>query len=850
LPRCNSCGSELQEEWVFCGSCGRPLDRVTASETPTDAVSAVEPGPAPPRGATGTPICHRCGAPVLGDDRFCQRCGAPVGASVPSDAAPSFPRESVTQPVVAGDSRSLVASTVLPTAPLATMDTGQVPSVPSAPSRGSRPPKSPGTIWFSAGLAGLSACLAVASWVAVLIVSMAKFPSAEASATTSPFCRNSCLASLSSSSRALVQQLNSYAQANLSAERLGATVCAVTGVAAFCSVLWFARRRRHRAGIALLAFIVSAALVVFGLRTVGYLVSLSRGFLPHVGRSWATTFFALLTHGSTGGVVLAVAVIVGVLIAVIATLGCFVMLLAASTSRARALDRASALTACPNCGAPPMGNDVFCGSCGQPLAMAAGSSRTSAARLLPMLTCVVLLLGVAGGVLLALKRPASTPITPVEGFVAAVNQHDLGGALGYIDPTDRALLESTGTVSGLTQLFETGALSRVQVDDLTIDNVKIEGSHAFIELRAKTCEQGSGCNGSARTAFSDFDLPATDLGSGNLDIPCEIVGTNWYLYGGTATWALSPNGVPPTTTTTTTLPSTTSSTSSTTTSTTLLSPPVWQVPETIDGGASLIDVSCPAPSFCVAVDAVGRVVRFGPTRWGAPQSVGTGPLDGISCVNPTFCVAVGGSDAVTFDRFGWSSPSVVDPGGSLLDISCPDVDLCTTVDASGNAFLLSSSGWSEKSIDPGEVLHAVSCPSADFCVAVDGSGEEVTYSNGQWLSPQLIDSGNVTTAVSCTSSSFCVAVDQRGGIVEYDNSAWNRLVIDGSNAITSVSCLSAGDCLVVDDVGNAFRLSGGSWSGPQDIDGAAHFQGISCASRDFCSAVGDAGQAATFESSR
>jgi len=148
-----------------------------------------------------------------------------------------------------------------------------------------------------------------------------------------------------------------------------------------------------------------------------------------------------------------------------------------------------------------------------------------------MLTCVVLLLGVAGGVLLALKRPASTPITPVEGFVAAVNQHDLGGALGYIDPTDRALLESTGTVSGLTQLFETGALSRVQVDDLTIDNVKIEGSHAFIELRAKTCEQGSGCNGSARTAFSDFDLPATDLGSGNLDIPCEIVGTNWYLYG-------------------------------------------------------------------------------------------------------------------------------------------------------------------------------------------------------------------------------------------------------------------------------------------------------------------------------
>ena len=567
MPRCNSCGSELQAEWVFCGSCGRPLDRVMAGETPTEAVSTVEPVPAPLEGTTGTSTCHICGTPVLGDDRFCQRCGAPVGASVANDAAASSPREIVTQPVVVTAPRSFVAPTALPTRPLATMDTGQLPSVPAGASPGPRPPRSPGTIRFSAGLAALAACLAVASWVAVLIASMAKFPSAEASATTSPFCRSSCVASLGSSSRALVQQLNSYAQANLSAERLGAIVCVVTGVAALCSVLWFAMRRRQRAGIALLALIASAGVVLFGLRTTGYLVSSSRAVLPHVGRSWVTTLLAVLTHGSADGVVLAVGVIVGVLAAVVATLGCLVMLLAASTSKARALDRASALTACKNCGAPPMGNDLFCGRCGQPLAMAAGSSRTLPARLVPVLTCVVLLLGVAGGVLLALKRPASTPIAPVEGFISAVNQHDPGGALAYIDPVDRARLESTGTAAGLAQLFETGALSTVRVDDLTIDKVKIEGSRAFVELRAKTCEQGSGCKGSARTAFSDFDLPATDLGSGKLDIACESVGTNWYLYGGTATWALSPNGVPPTTTTTTTLPSTTSSTSSTTTST-------------------------------------------------------------------------------------------------------------------------------------------------------------------------------------------------------------------------------------------------------------------------------------------
>ena len=104
--------------------------------------------------------------------------------------------------------------------------------------------------------------------------------------------------------------------------------------------------------------------------------------------------------------------------------------------------------------------------------------------------------------------------------------------------------------------------------------------------------------------------------------------------------------------------------------------------------------------------------------------------------------------------------------------------------------------------------------------------------------------------MSCTSSSFCAAVDQEGGIVEDDNSEWNHLVIDGSTVINSVSCTSVGDCLVVDGAGNVFRLSGGHWSGPQDIDGAADFQGISCASQHFCAAVGYRGQAATLASSR
>jgi hypothetical protein len=65
--------------------------------------------------------------------------------------------------------------------------------------------------------------------------------------------------------------------------------------------------------------------------------------------------------------------------------------------------------------------------------------------------------------------------------------------------------------------------------------------------------------------------------------------------------------------------------------------------------SGLTGVSCPAPTFCRAVDSIGRV--FG------------------------------------FDGTTWSKGTLIDNGHALTSISCPSVSYCAAVDRSGNAFV-------------------------------------------------------------------------------------------------------------------------------------------------------------------
>ena len=57
--------------------------------------------------------------------------------------------------------------------------------------------------------------------------------------------------------------------------------------------------------------------------------------------------------------------------------------------------------------------------------------------------------------------------------------------------------------------------------------------------------------------------------------------------------------------------------------------------------SGLTGVSCPTPSFCRAVDSVGRVFAFNGTVWSSGTLIDAGhALTAISCATITYCVAV------------------------------------------------------------------------------------------------------------------------------------------------------------------------------------------------------------------
>ncbi len=166
------------------------------------------------------------------------------------------------------------------------------------------------------------------------------------------------------------------------------------------------------------------------------------------------------------------------------------------------------------------------------------------------------------------------------------------------------------------------------------------------------------------------------------------------------------------------------------------------------GAASgIIDtLSCPTPSFCMAVGLDASSVAYNGSKWSdaglvVPPAGDTGVRGAVSCAPTRWCMYVGnGSGINTTSELGyadaysgrrWTGPVVIEPAGrpSVNGVSCRPDGYCVAVDANGDARTHYRGGWSRlvaidpKAVDPG--LTAVSCASMTFCVAVGSSGEAV-----------------------------------------------------------------------------------------------------------------------------
>ena len=278
-------------------------------------------------------------------------------------------------------------------------------------------------------------------------------------------------------------------------------------------------------------------------------------------------------------------------------------------------------------------------------------------------------------------------------------------------------------------------------------------------------------------------------------------------------------------------------------------------------------VSCPTPSFCMAVDESGNnALRWDGTGWSAPVSIDPGgtrvEITWVSCASRSFCAAVDTRGRVmTWNGRSWSPPAAVDANGAgLTSVSCPSASFCVAVDGDGNALRWNGARWSapDRIDNSGSSLKAVSCASASFCAAGDWNGNVLEWNGTGWTAPDPVDPTTASTgggigAMSCPASSFCVALDWEGGSLTWNGAKWTvdaAFDPDGAGGLMSVSCPSAAFCTAVDGSGDYLTWSGKHWSSPVQIDVTGDgFESVSCATASFCAAVDWNGNALTWNGS-
>lgn len=318
-------------------------------------------------------------------------------------------------------------------------------------------------------------------------------------------------------------------------------------------------------------------------------------------------------------------------------------------------------------------------------------------------------------------------------------------------------------------------------------------------------------------------------------------------------------------------------------------------------GPTLLGVSCPTATFCVAVgnyqsgfNQSGMVDTWNGQSWTAqsfpvPVDSDGWQLFGVSCTSASFCEAVGGysdEDNGTNDTFAaswngtsWTLQSTVNPDPNDFQfeqfnaVSCSSPTFCVGW-ASGNAGnpgdtmveQWNGSSWALQTAPSTDAsVDAVSCTSASFCDAV-GPDSAYSWNGSAWTAQTLPSSASSPTVqgVSCTSRKFCEAVGEsndNGNIVpaaiRWNGSAWASQTAPNPAKSTfaylnAVSCASSSSC----EAGGYFEVqanandkkafaedwNGDAWQLQQAVapPGAASndFGGVSCVSATFCEAVG------------
>lgn len=253
-----------------------------------------------------------------------------------------------------------------------------------------------------------------------------------------------------------------------------------------------------------------------------------------------------------------------------------------------------------------------------------------------------------------------------------------------------------------------------------------------------------------------------------------------------------------------------------------LSPPIRTLAERWNGtswavqaapalnDASLAGVSCPAPSFCLAVGGFLKTPRsaneqplaevWNGKSWSQltapnPHAENGSAFTSVACVAVGKCEVTGDFDyadvaqsvfAYGLNGTSWTAQKQVNPVGQQINsdgsVSCTSTSACTSVGSWTNIQALSlterwnGTSWSRQAIPhpPGSVtdsLAGVSCTAATVCTAVGQSAtnlndspsttEAMTWNGTSWqlaATPNRAGTSDALNGVSCTTPTTCVAV--------------------------------------------------------------------------------------------
>jgi hypothetical protein len=252
---------------------------------------------------------------------------------------------------------------------------------------------------------------------------------------------------------------------------------------------------------------------------------------------------------------------------------------------------------------------------------------------------------------------------------------------------------------------------------------------------------------------------------------------------------------------------------------------VWSLRQRVvappSGGVT--SVSCPAPNFCVAVDAYGRAVTWNGRAWSQP---------------------------VQFDQY--ALPATQDNGTGLFNyyesVSCTSSGSCDAIDELGYAFSWNGHSWAAN----GRVLSyakGIDCASSNFCVAT-GSGWSV-WDGSRWSKARPLPDDYADHALagpSCSSADVCFVTSGvvPGTLLMLSATSYRAVALQGIDAPPVVSCTHSGPtyCLVSPsdaETGWAWT-GGGNWSRTSAYPAGALVS--SCVSGPVCTMVTVAGNVA------